>query len=331
MKKIFSIVFSLLMVVQASAADIKMMSYNIKGHGMTDARVADIVTVINNANPDVVAVQEVDNRTVLLQRHNYLKDIADGTSMHYSFHALVGTYYGIGLLSKEEPIAVTTHTFTRGTNSSDKENRGIIIAEFPKYIFISTHYSLNADDRDTATAWIIDYARQQTKAVFVAGDFNAQPTYRAMVTFKNNGFKIINDTDIYTYPADDPTSCIDMVICYNRYVDAMKFTCIESGIAEVASLTLSDVSDHLPVYVVIRPEDSSVESVSADNISITRNGDHLEISGLVTDANAMVFSATGSLVKTANSQSLNIEGLPHGVYFVSLSNDTINKTIKVII
>ena len=32
MKKIFSIVFSLLMVVQASAADIKMMSYNIKGH-----------------------------------------------------------------------------------------------------------------------------------------------------------------------------------------------------------------------------------------------------------------------------------------------------------
>ena len=82
MKKIFSIVFSLLMVVQASAADIKMMSYNIKGHGMTDARVADSVTVINNANPDVGAVQEVDNRTVLLQRHNYLKDIADGTSMH---------------------------------------------------------------------------------------------------------------------------------------------------------------------------------------------------------------------------------------------------------
>ena len=331
MKKIFSIVFSLLMVVQAPAADIKMMSYNIKGHGMTDARVADIVTVINNAKPDVVAVQEVDNRTVLLQRHNYLKDIADGTSMHYSFHALVGTYYGIGLLSKEEPIAVTTHTFTRGTNSSDKENRGIIIAEFPKYIFISTHYSLNADDRDTATAWIIDYARKQTKAVFVAGDFNAQPTYRAMVTFKNNGFKIINDTDIYTYPADDPTSCIDMIICYNRYVDAMKYTCIESGIAEVASLTLSDVSDHLPVYVVIRPEDSSVESVSADTIHLIKNGDNLEVSGLDSPVDIMVFSATGSLVKTANSQSINIEGLAHGVYFVSLYSDSINKTIKVIL
>lgn len=331
MKKIFSIVFSLLMVVQASAADIKMMSYNIKGHGMTDSRAADIITVINNAAPDVVAVQEVDNRTILLQRHNYLKDIANGTSMHYSFHPLVGSYYGIGLLSKEEPISVTTQTFARGTNSSDKEDRGIIIAEFPKYIFISTHYSLNADDRDTATAWIIDYARKQTKAVFVAGDFNAQPTYRAMVTFKNSGFKIINDTDIYTYPADDPTSCIDMVICYNRYVDAMKFTCIESGIAEVASLTLSDVSDHLPVYVVIRPEDSSVESVSADTIHLVKNGDNLEVSGLDSPADIMVFSATGSLVKTANSQSINIEGLAHGVYFVSLSNGTINKTIKVIL
>lgn len=331
MKKIFSIVFSLLMVVQASAADIKMMSYNIKGHGMTDARVADIVTVINNANPDVVAVQEVDNRTVLLQRHNYLKDIADGTSMHYSFHPLVGSYYGIGLLSKEEPISVTTQTFARGTNSSDKEDRGIIIAEFPKYIFISTHYSLNADDRDTATAWIIDYARKQTKAVFVAGDFNAQPTYRAMVTFKNNGFKIINDTDIYTYPAEDPTSCIDMIICYNRYVDAMKYTCIESGIAEVASLTLSDVSDHLPVYVIIRPEDSSVESVSADTIHLVKNGDNLEVSGLDSPADIMLFSATGSLVKTANSQSINIEGLANGVYFVSLSSGSINKTIKVIL
>lgn len=331
MKKIFSIVFSLLMVVQASAADIKMMSYNIKGHGMTDSRAADIITVINNAAPDVVAVQEVDNRTILLQRHNYLKDIANGTSMHYSFHPLVGSYYGIGLLSKEEPISVTTQTFARGTNSSDKEDRGIIIAEFPKYIFISTHYSLNADDRDTATAWIIDYARKQTKAVFVAGDFNAQPTYRAMVTFKNNGFKIINDTDIYTYPAEDPTSCIDMIICYNRYVDAMKYTCIESGIAEVASLTLSDVSDHLPVYVIIRPEDSSVESVSADTIHLVKNGDNLEVSGLDSPADIMLFSATGSLVKTANSQSIKIEGLANGVYFVSLSSGSINKTIKVIL
>ena len=43
------------------------------------------------------------------------------------------------------------------------------------------------------TARIIRFAKQAGKTVFVAGDFNAQPTYRAMVTFKNNQFVILND------------------------------------------------------------------------------------------------------------------------------------------
>ena len=186
------ILFMPFCVVSVSAEAVKMLSYNIKGGGMTTSRLGDIAAVINAQNPDIVALQEVDNRVLGIFDHDYLSELAEATGMHSQFFALVGTYYGIGILSKTEPISMQTQSFDPSDKSKDKEARGFLIAEFDKFYFLCTHYSLNADDRDTATAWAIDFARRSDKTVFIAGDFNAQPTYRAMVTFKNKGFKILN-------------------------------------------------------------------------------------------------------------------------------------------
>ena len=102
-----------------------------------------------------------------------MSELAESTGMHSQFFALVGTYYGIGILSKTEPISVKTKSFAPSDTSKDKESRGFLIAEFDNFYFLCTHYSLNADDRDTATEWAIRFARQSDKTVFIAGDFNA--------------------------------------------------------------------------------------------------------------------------------------------------------------
>ena len=125
MKRVFIlsilILFISLCTGSISAGTTKLLSYNIKGHSMTSSRLADIATIINTQNPDIVALQEVDNRSLGIFNHDYLSELAESTGMHSQFFALVGTYYGIGILSKTEPISVKTQSFAPSDTSKDKE------------------------------------------------------------------------------------------------------------------------------------------------------------------------------------------------------------------
>ena len=44
---------------------------------MTSSRLADIATIINTQNPDIVALQEVDNRSLGIFNHDYLSELAE--------------------------------------------------------------------------------------------------------------------------------------------------------------------------------------------------------------------------------------------------------------
>ena len=140
MKRVFTlsilILFISLCTGSISAGTTKLLSYNIKGHSMTSSRLADIATIINTQNPDIVALQEVDNRSLGIFNHDYLSELAESTGMHSQFFALVGTYYGIGILSKTEPISVKTQSFAPSDTSKDKESRGFLIAEFDNFVRI---------------------------------------------------------------------------------------------------------------------------------------------------------------------------------------------------
>lgn len=315
--------------------NITMMSYNIKGHSITDTRLDNIAKVINYNMPDIVAVQEVDNRSVIGLKKDNLGYLATATGMFSNFYPLVGTYYGIGLLSKTKPLSIENRTYTRGENSTDKEDRGIIIAEFEYYYFISTHYSLNADDRDTATADIIKFAKSADKPVFVAGDFNAAPTYRAMVTFKNNGFKILNDISQYTFPSNEPTQCIDMIIYYDS-TQQFNFNVTESGVALSGGvdITNSDVtSDHLPVFVTLDNVTASTESITLDKVSIIANTNSFSISGLSNEISQVdIFNITGMKVKSfniSNGETFSYANpIDKGIYIINIKNRTENRNFK---
>lgn len=334
------IFFWILMLLEGglvSASPIKLLSYNIKGHNMTSSRLDDIAVVINTQTPDIVALQEVDNRTFIGIKHDYLSELAEATGMYSSFFALVDSYYGVGLLSKIEPLSVQTQSFDPSDTSKDKEARGFLIAEFEDFYFISTHYSLNADDRDTATAWAINFARNSDKTVFIAGDFNAQPTYRAMVTFKNNGFSILNNTSAYTFPADGPTSCIDMIISYCSEL-GQEYEVAETGVVtSVDGLTLSDVSDHLPVYVVIDPvEGSGVDHATATReMQLIRTSGGFSLTSLQAESTVDLYALDGTLVGSQRVDNGDEVCFPascrNGLYLVQVKNSYQNSTFKYIL
>lgn len=338
MNKIF-VKIGLAMLVAASvmttsdAENIKMMTYNIKGHGMTSHRLDNVADVINTNAPDIVAVQEVDNRTIIGMKYDYFADLGEATGMKHNFFPLVGSYYGIGILSKTEPLSVQTKSFPFSDSSKDKEDRGFIIAEFEDFFFMCTHYSLNANDRDTATDWAVDFALESGKTVFIAGDFNAKPTYRAMVTFKNSGFDILNNTDLYTYPAESPTSCIDMIISYSENAGNRKYEVVESGLGKAGATPLANVSDHMPVYIVVQPKGAGTGDLERSDIEVKNIGASIIIDGLIAPSEVTVSDLSGRTIARVdgyeNGGTIDIGAA--GIYIISAKNGNEKTTVKYII
>lgn len=311
---------------------VTLMSYNIKGGAINSVKAADVAKIINHSQPDVVSVQEVHLRPYALF-HDYLKELAEATGMYYQFLPTVSNFYGIGLLSRTEPLSVETKIIPFSDASKDKENRGMIIAEFPDYYFISTHYSLNADDRDRATDAILRFTDEAHKTVFVAGDFNAQPTYRAMVTFKNYGYVILNDTKTYTFPSDKPTQCIDMILSFSAFEEAIKYRVTASGIAETPNVNLANTSDHLPVYVKLRSIPATgIEKNESHKISIVSQGDGMKVTGIDCASVLSIYTPQGQLVKQTEIEADGLIDFPpflsKGVYIIRIQNSKINHSIK---
>ena len=257
MKNIITLIITLLVACTnlfAQTTPLKMMTYNIQGHSVNDAKIQNIAKVINTAVPDVVSVQEIDNRKLQLTPYDYFADLAKAVNMEAAFLPLeYENNYGIGILSKVKPIKTETKVFAP-TDPGNKypENRGYLIAEFTDYIFISTHYSTSDTERDIMAEWLINYVKTATKTVFVAGDFNAAPAYRAMMTLQNAGFIINSDTQLMTYPSTGATKHIDMVLQYNKNEGNKKYGVVNSYIPKVDGLDLATVSDHFPVVVELQ-------------------------------------------------------------------------------
>ena len=91
------------------------------GTGISRKRIANIAQVINQNNPDVIAIQEVNNRNLSVLENDEEGLLVQSTGLFSQFHPLVGSYYGIGLLSKTKPLRVEKRTYQRRSGSKDRE------------------------------------------------------------------------------------------------------------------------------------------------------------------------------------------------------------------
>ena len=225
-----------------SAQKLRIMSYNVKNGGGKDG-IKDIKRcgqLVREAQPDVVAVQEVDSVT---RRNKFyvLGRMAEAAGGYHAYYGPTiphsGGKYGIGVLTKEPALSVAFHRLP-----CPKEPRGLLVVELNKYYILCTHLSLSEPYRVESVAIIKDVvSKLKNKPVFIAGDMNAKPHSAPIVAFKEFAQLLTDDTK-YTFPSDDPRNCIDYIFGVNGSFKVLKNYVFYDSL----------FSDHVPLYVDVK-------------------------------------------------------------------------------
>lgn len=245
MKKNLLLIIAILFVFSAQAQNtLKLMTYNIRNaNGMDDVcNFQRIANVINNASPDVVAIQEVDSMTKRSGQKYVLGEIAGRTQMHAYFAPAIdfdGGKYGIGLLTRQVPVRLQTIPLP-----GREEARALVLAEFEDYIYCCTHMSLTEEDRMESLKIVKSFTTPYKKPLFLAGDMNAEPESDFIKELQKD-FQLLSNPKQHTYPAPEPKETID-------YIAALKSNA--NGFALISARVLNEpvASDHRPILVELR-------------------------------------------------------------------------------
>ncbi len=222
----------------------RLMCYNVHNCvGLDDSLSCErIARIINNADVEAVALQELDSMTARYPGHDMLSEVAALTSMHPTYAASIdyrGGKYGIGILTREKPLS-----FRRVPLPCSSEPRSLLIVELEDYYYCCTHLSLHEVDRIESVRIITRELAQLDKPALIAGDFNAQPNSLPMMAMQRQFDIFAKQGSPFTFPADRPDREIDYICLYKGAGD----------VAEVVSHTVVNApveSDHAPIVVEV--------------------------------------------------------------------------------
>ena len=198
---------------------LRLTSYNIQhGEGL-DKKIdhARQAKILRKAHADIVAIQEVDSVTKRNGGLYSLEEIGRKAKMVSTFAPAInfqGGKYGIGILSKKQPLSVR-----RISLPGREEPRMLLVAEFEHYVVACTHLSLTDEDRMLSVPIILEEAKKWTKPFVIMGDLNDEPNtpfYKEMQKY----FLFLNPAHDKTFPADEPNICIDHVAIFVPVPDA---------------------------------------------------------------------------------------------------------------
>ncbi len=213
----------------AASRPLTMMSINIRiGCGLDGpfnlpkgslGHLPQCAEVIKAANPDWVAVQEIDRNSDRVGGVDQTAELARLCGMKGTFVKKIaqpGGDYGLAILSKEEPMSVSKVLMPGSAHT-----RCLEIVEFKDYIVACTHFPLKAELRDRAAEIVRVNLAGLGKPVFIAGDFNAEPESNAIAIMKKS-FTILSDVTKPTFRADNPDTCIDYIMVDTAHADRVK-------------------------------------------------------------------------------------------------------------
>ena len=240
-KKVVFIVLLLGMVLTSTGQNrqLQIMSYNVRHCAGMDLVVDydHTANVIVQQQPDVVALQELDSMTGRSGNRDQLGELASRTGYHPVFGAAIefnGGLYGVGILSREMPLC------TKRIPLPGEEPRVLLVVELEDYVIACTHLDLEEAQRLASVPLIVEEAQRWQKPFLLVGDWNDGPDselFKVMTQF----FTILSGEEA-TYPADEPTECIDYVAAFNGRAEA-----IESHV-----INEPEASDHRPLVVRVQ-------------------------------------------------------------------------------
>lgn len=218
---------------------LQIMSYNVRHCAGMDLMIDydRTAAVIAQQQPDVVALQELDSMTGRSGNHDQLGELASRTGYHPVFGAAIefnGGLYGVGILSREMPVS------TKRIPLPGEEPRLLLVVELEDYFIACTHLDLNDAQRFASVSLIVEEAQRWQKPFLLAGDWNDTPDSELLEAMTQH-FTVLSGEEA-TYPADEPTECIDYVAAFNGRAEV-----IESHV-----INEPEASDHRPLVVRVR-------------------------------------------------------------------------------
>lgn len=216
------VAFSPLVLKAAEPVRIRVVSYNIHHAEGTDTKLnlPRIAKVITDANPDIVALQEVDQKVERSGKVDQAAELAKLTKMNSVFGGnipLQGGWYGNAVLTRYPSISMTNHPLPQLTTG---EKRGVIEADITipgldqPLKFLATHFDHRRDDAErVASAKMIQKLTESWKdrpALF-AGDLNATPESES-ITFIFQDWTSANQKNLNTIPSEKPNRQIDYIL-----------------------------------------------------------------------------------------------------------------------
>lgn len=193
---------------------LKFMSYNIRnGRGIDNVQdLGRVAEIINRTAPDIVALQELDSVTGRMAGRFIPGELGEMTGMHARFCRAIdydGGAYGVGLLSRDEPLAVR-------------------------------RIPLTPEDQRASLPIIRTVTDTCRKPVLLAGDFNMKVA-KTVLDGLGGAFRPLSDTTQMTFPSDKPSIRIDYILGRGLPESAV--------VTERQVDTSTVASDHCPLWV----------------------------------------------------------------------------------
>jgi endonuclease/exonuclease/phosphatase family metal-dependent hydrolase len=236
----------------AGTTRLRVLSYNIHHCEGVDAKLdlERIAAVIRAAEPDLVALQEVDQRVRRSRSVDQPAELARLTGMKAVFGQnipLEGGGYGNAVLSRLPIVRQQNHKLP---NVDAGEQRGVLEVELDApgdkqpLLFLATHLDHRRDDRErlaSAKAIAELAAGQGERPMLLVGDLNATPDSAVMTEF-GKSWRRANDEILPTIPVNQPARQIDYVML--RPAERWK-------VIDVKVIDEPVASDHLPILATV--------------------------------------------------------------------------------
>jgi len=232
------------------ASTLRVLSYNIHhGRGTDDTiDLPRLARVIRSADPDLVALQEVDERTTRSGGIDQAAELSRLTGLRMVFGPQIdylGGRYGQALLARVPVLPPTVHELPG--IGGDRERRIAVAAEVDhprgRLTFVGTHLHHRSEEARVAQARAIVTAFAGVERCILAGDINALPGSEPLAILAG-GWRLVaaGDAPPPTFPAGQPTRAIDHV----WFRPAAEF-----DVVDLRVLDEPVASDHRPLLAIL--------------------------------------------------------------------------------
>jgi endonuclease/exonuclease/phosphatase family metal-dependent hydrolase len=234
----------------AEPIDLRVVSYNIRhGRGMdSEVNLERTAAVLRQLSPDIVGLQEVDNRVTRSGGEDQAAVLGGLLGMEHAFGAFMdyqGGQYGMAILSRYPIVRVDPVRLPEGNEPRIALAVELALPGGARVMVVNVHFDWVGDDgfRFAQAEHLAAYLDALTLPYLLVGDFNDEPPSRTLGVFRTRAVEVAKPGGAgFTFPAAEPEREID-------YLFAGPGAAWAVGAGEV--VPEREASDHRPVLGMV--------------------------------------------------------------------------------